>query len=592
MIATAADLMRDPQAESELAVTRVRTGLWALLGGTLALSASELFLQSARLPLGEALKWMVLLAVALGFLALRYRPSRSTAFAVAQIAIAAAALTNARTGIATGRVPTGIYIAIIVFAAANTPWGASGQLLANLITGAAYGWNLWGLAPAGQALTSRDFIGFLTIGGVTVYFAHVFEHHQRLQFSNQRLEALREQEREQHLRELEARVEARTTALTDTNARLQQEIRGRRITQEMLELLMDSVPPSIAYVGADLRYRWVNRRYSEWWQPPVPSLVGRALSEVHHGGAWAVVQDHLPAVLGGHSPTFDVTIPTPAGAPRALEITLLPHPQPDGAIGGFFVFAYDMTDRFAREETSHRTERLAALGTLAAGIAHEINNPAASILATADLARAALADGDLSLVDESLSGIGGEAARCGQIVRSVLHFAREDPSARQPQALADIVGRATDLLRSQVSRAGAAVRTDVPMALPPLPMNGSEIIQVLVNLVTNALRAQATEVAIVAEPDDELVRLRVSDNGNGMTETERQRAFDPFFTTGRHSGGTGLGLSITHAIIMAHGGRIDVQSAPGSGTTFTITLPTIEVPSPSRGRREHDLSNA
>ena len=135
--------------------------------------------------------------------------------------------------------------------------------------------------------------------------------------------------------------------------------------------------------------------------------------------------------------------------------------------------------------------------------------------------------------------------------------------------------RAGALLRTQTIQAGAQLRVETDPTLPEIPMDPTEMLQVVMNLGTNALRAESTEIVIRTEARVDHVALVVSDNGRGMTREESERAFDPFYTTRRAGGGIGLGLSLTHAIVARHGGRIEVRSEPGKGTTMIVVLPYL-----------------
>jgi PAS domain S-box-containing protein len=236
-------------------------------------------------------------------------------------------------------------------------------------------------------------------------------------------------------------------------------------------------------------------------------------------------------------------------------------------------------EMIARKETEaafRRAEKLASIGTLAAGIAHEINNPLGSILMAADNALYSvehpeeLADAVGALVD-----IKDEAKRAGKIVKTVLQFAQKDESQRELHDMGSIVRRACKICFDIASERGVVINADIPKDLPATKMNPSEMEQVFVNLISNAIEASETDqsVTIRFHVKVNVLEVTVVDNGCGMTKEQIRRIFDPFFTTRQTEGGTGLGLSLAHTIVRHHEGTINVSSEPGAGTQFSVSLP-------------------
>lgn len=220
-----------------------------------------------------------------------------------------------------------------------------------------------------------------------------------------------------------------------------------------------------------------------------------------------------------------------------------------------------------------QSERLASLGTLAAGVAHEINNPMGAIRVNAEIA---LTRRDLpDAVRELLSSIVADTDRCSNIIRGILKFARTAETAKSTIDLNALVRDTAHLL----TRAAHGSSVEVVLELWGAPVtilgNATELEQVLVNLVRNAAEASriGQRVFVHVGDDDRGPHLRVRDQGIGMTDDVRRRLFDPFFTTPESKGGTGLGLSIVHGIVVEHGGTIDVATTPGSGSTFTVYFP-------------------
>ncbi len=229
-------------------------------------------------------------------------------------------------------------------------------------------------------------------------------------------------------------------------------------------------------------------------------------------------------------------------------------------------------------ERLRRADRLASIGTLAAGVAHQINNPVGSILMSAQFA---LGEGDAEdrerIYREALESNAEHAQRCGRIVHNLLAFARNAPTEKLRIDLNELVR--TSLESVPLPTAGFDLRIS-PRSLPIMASN-IEVEQVIVNLVRNALESgQPADERIVIETDAraDYAVIHVTDQGRGIEPDDRERIFDPFFTTRIREGGTGLGLSMVHTIVEDHGGRINVLSKPGAGTQFSVSFPLAAEP--------------
>jgi len=223
------------------------------------------------------------------------------------------------------------------------------------------------------------------------------------------------------------------------------------------------------------------------------------------------------------------------------------------------------------------TERLASLGTLAAGIAHEINNPLGGIQLAAEGAAAALAKGKPNRVRAMLDNIAADTQRCARIVHGVLQFGRRDRSAEQPVSLSEVIVAARRLTHGYAAERRATVDFEPPAKDAEVLGRVVELEQVFVNVIRNAIESKdcGAHVRITIAVDRDFARVSVSDDGQGMTPEQKVRIFDPFFTTRQSSGGTGLGMSIVHGIVTAHGGTIHVASAPQKGTTVVVCLSRV-----------------
>lgn len=243
------------------------------------------------------------------------------------------------------------------------------------------------------------------------------------------------------------------------------------------------------------------------------------------------------------------------------------------------VVARDVTERIEREKLLRHQHRLVAGGTMAAGAAHQLNNPLGAILAAAQYANQFKwnpAFGDLA--GDSLDAIEEEARRSGQILRSMLAFAREEVSERWAEELGPVIRRAVHAIELEE----AELETELVLSLCDEPclvvMSPIEIEQVIINLVRNAIQADAKVVVVGLDIVEELtVRISISDDGTGLDlEDDSSDIFDAFFTT-RPSSGSGLGLTVAQEIVVAHGGIIQVERSDGEATIFRIELPVARL---------------
>ena len=222
-----------------------------------------------------------------------------------------------------------------------------------------------------------------------------------------------------------------------------------------------------------------------------------------------------------------------------------------------------------------RAERLASLGTLAAGIAHEINNPLGMMLLSTDMALRSL-DRPETLA-ELLEQQKRHMKRCAHIIKSVLNFARPRSAEKSLLDLNEVVRHGMDFTQESARLRDVHVETALVDPTCPLMGNLTELEQVVVNLVENAVQAcgKGGHVTVETRAEDGMVRLTVRDDGCGMTREQIEHAFDPFYSTRHTKGGTGLGLSTVHSIVAGHEGTIEIVSETGRGAVFTLAFPRL-----------------
>jgi PAS domain S-box-containing protein len=246
------------------------------------------------------------------------------------------------------------------------------------------------------------------------------------------------------------------------------------------------------------------------------------------------------------------------------------------------VILKDVTELKEQQERMQQTLRLAELGRLAGGMAHEINTPLASIALRAESLLRSAQDERLMAMDSFrnfpryLQAIDEEIFRCKKIINSVLDFSRARVPEVKPTDLNAVARAAADLMESQMRLKQVALTLELHADLPPVPADEAQLRQAVLALLTNALDASEpggrVTIQTWASPEGGAA-VAVTDQGTGITPADREKIFSPFFTTKPVGQGTGLGLAICHGLVQSHGGEILVESEPGRGSQFTIVLP-------------------
>jgi len=258
------------------------------------------------------------------------------------------------------------------------------------------------------------------------------------------------------------------------------------------------------------------------------------------------------------------------GSEFAVEIGLTPIQMASGA--GVVASCVDISERKRLEGQLRQAERLAELGTLASGMAHEIGTPMNVILGRAEYLHQRTTD---EVMKKGLATIVAQVERITKVMNQLLAFARRRAPERRLVDLRAIVDDSLEMFQERIAQSRIAVDKVIAPSLPAVLADGDQLMQVLINLVMNSLHAMPEggrlKLNLIREGNQ--VRLDVADTGHGMAEEIRTKVFSPFFTTKEFGKGTGLGLTVVKGIIEEHGGTISVESAVGEGTTFTIRLP-------------------
>jgi signal transduction histidine kinase len=236
----------------------------------------------------------------------------------------------------------------------------------------------------------------------------------------------------------------------------------------------------------------------------------------------------------------------------------------------------DMSKQRALEDQLRKTERLAELGTLASGMAHEIGTPMNVILGRAELLMRKAKD---ESTRRGLETIVTQVERITKIMNQLLSFARKRPSEQGNVDLVWAIGNVLEMLLEKFNSQGIHVVKEYSPDLPQVLADSDHITQVLLNLLLNACQAMPEGGTLTLKlcPKGDMVELSVQDTGTGIPEDQISKIFDPFFTTKAVGEGTGLGLTVVHGIIQENNGTIRVNSIPGQGSTFIISLPVYSV---------------
>jgi PAS domain S-box-containing protein len=378
------------------------------------------------------------------------------------------------------------------------------------------------------------------------------------------------------IRDTAGRVRRRQGTLVDITERRQMESRLQR-EQEFARRLVESFPDLVIALDREGHYTFVSPRSTELLGFLPEQLIGSLFSERVEPHSRIDVQAFLDSIISGQcsNGSTEFLIRRNDGETRLFRATASPLMDASGRIAGVIAAARDTTDSKRMEQQLIQNERLAAMGQMIAGVAHELNNPLTAVLGVTELLRDTTEDDSAR---RQLEIAHRQARRAAQIVQSLLTFSRPPQPRKICLNLSELIQRSLQLhehsLRSNRITVDFAAQPDIPLILG----DASQLTQVFLNLIANA------EQAIREARDNGTLRIRVSraadrvvatfqDDGAGIRTEILPKIFDPFFTTKRPGRGTGLGLSICLAILREHNGEIEGQPLPQGGSLFTTWLP-------------------
>jgi PAS domain S-box-containing protein len=449
-----------------------------------------------------------------------------------------------------------VAMALTLFAVSRSVGHIVKQIL--LLTGHRETWSA--IRPVSGALNS---IAFIVVASVTFFFERTWSIYQEILNDKQALQSARDEllHLNQNLEEL---------VVERSNRLIQSETKYRRIFEGSKDMILLTDRH-----GAIIDINPVGYEILAWDESAKP-LLGLSFGSFFNSDSdWRHIMnmvEHEDAVSNAEIDLkrFD----------DSVFRTLITGSKSGGITGGednLQFIVKDIEERVRMEEQMTRADKLASIGELSAGIAHEINNPLGIILGYAQLLLRSQSEGTETYDD--LKTIEKHVKSCKVIVEDLLNFARSSKPEKDAVDIHALIDDVVDFIQQHAGSMQLTINKDYDLSLPRLVLDEKKIKQVFINLIMNAKHAVNDKgvIQIMTRFDRKSgqVQLEVSDNGSGIDSRNVKKIFDPFFTTKPTGEGTGLGLSVSYGIVKNHGGDIRVHSTVGKGTTFTIALPAV-----------------
>jgi PAS domain S-box-containing protein len=363
------------------------------------------------------------------------------------------------------------------------------------------------------------------------------------------------------------------TERIEIEARLHQE-------QEFVRRLVASFPDVIAVMDLDGRLTFVSPRIEDVLGRSAPDLIGKVLREQIHRDDAAELASAFRKLANGELAHAQLEYRTKHadGTWRVLRASASPLFDASGKINGVVASARDVTETRAAEKQQLQKEKLAAMGEMMAGVAHELNNPLTAILGISDLMRERAAD---DATRRQVEIVLKQARRAAGIVQNLLAFSRPSALASKKLRPEQVIKQVIDQQQPSLRQKNVAIQLEARQDLPAVDADPRLLQQVFVNLIVNAEQAISSRrdhgtLRITVEAVEGKITFIFADDGPGISPENLTKIFDPFFTTKRPGGGTGLGLTICQAIVKEHGGTMEVQSTPDAGAEFRVILPAAK----------------
>nr|MDQ3805835.1 ATP-binding protein [Acidobacteriota bacterium] len=387
---------------------------------------------------------------------------------------------------------------------------------------------------------------------------------------------------------LAARISTLYDAARSASVTLAREVERRTAEAEsqrrFTEAIIDSLPVSLYAVDRHHRVvAWNRNRELGGQGIPRRDVLGRNVFEVLTRQPRKQLEaEFRRAFETGEIERIEQEGQAPDGSLRHWLVSKVPMRIDGGEVSHVITVGEDITERVVASRAVARSEKLAAVGRLAAGVVHEINNPLATIAACAEALESRADEGvygagaEADDLREYLQLIRGEAFRCKQITNGLLDFSRARAVQHAPVNVSEVVESAARLLLHQKRGAAIKIEVDIAGSLPLVSGDEGQLQQAVIILAENAMDAMpegGTLTLRTRREGEGGAAVEVRDTGQGIPPEILEKIFDPFFTTKEVGRGTGLGLAVCYGIVTEHGGRITVESAAGRGSVFTIRLP-------------------
>jgi two-component system NtrC family sensor kinase len=355
------------------------------------------------------------------------------------------------------------------------------------------------------------------------------------------------------------------------------------VQKRFTEAIIDSLPISLYAVDRDYRIvAWNRNRELGGQGIPRDAAIGRNIFDVLTRQRRDILEAEFKrAFATGEIERLEQETTQPNGASQYWLISKIPMRNEDGEVTHVITVGEETTDRVEASRAIGRAEKLAAVGRLAAGVVHEINNPLATIAACAEALESRAEEGTFGTPEETedlreyLRLIRDEAFRCKSITNGLLDFSRTRAGKHLPVNMIQVINSAARLLSHQRRGESVEILVETPNEITFVSGDEGQLQQAVIALSTNAIDAMPDggRLTLRTRTEDGDVLVEVSDTGVGISPEHLTKIFDPFFTTKEIGHGTGLGLAVCYGIVTEHGGRLDVQSTVGAGTTFTMSIP-------------------
>jgi two-component system, NtrC family, sensor kinase len=368
------------------------------------------------------------------------------------------------------------------------------------------------------------------------------------------------------------------------NGRLYRSLREKADELQQLtnynESILESIDSGILVLDLQGRVARWNRAMEALYGKRRVEVLGRRMEDIFPGSFREALKGSLAPGRPGDNEIaniYKLHLPTEDGRGLMVNVSVAPFQVGTGERWGTILIVDDVTARIRLEEQLQHSEKMASIGLLAAGVAHEVNTPLAGISSYTQMLRGQVEPGDPRA--GLLEKIEKQTFRAAKIINNLLNFSRSGRGDLEPVDVNHVILDVLSLVEHQLRTARIKVRKELAADLPPVRGNENRLQQVFFNLVLNARDAMPRGgwLTLATHAEDGEVVAEVKDTGVGIKREDIKRIYDPFFTTKGIGRGTGLGLSVSYGILQEHGGAIFVDSAPGQGTTFQVTLPAVSV---------------